>query len=205
MFKPLSAKFNESPSCYFLVDPKHFQKHQIECFDNDGFELSILEQNIYLENNFKLQTHLNHYCLQQKWMELEEGEFIMDHCLLLERKDFQGELKNQLAQWSKRFPQLQKYLKVKPKWGYDMALEYFGQGVCLEVLHIEYDFHDYEEAEKNKEVTQKRIIDTDWKDFVTMLLKKKSDWEHLQGMEQNNYKAKLWGLNKAEGTLKSFN
>ena len=91
-----------------------------------------------------------------------------------------------------------------PKWGFDFALEYYDESEYFEVLHFEYDYNNYEEAEYCKNRIEAKINDTDWKDFALLLKKKKDQWISLKGFEQNNFKAKLWGLMKAEDTVKSF-
>jgi hypothetical protein len=72
------------------------------------------------------------------------------------------------------------------------------------VLHIEYDYYDYDGAVKAKDEFQTKLLATDWYDFLSTLKKKKEEWVNLKGFQQNDYKARLWGLPKAEDTLKSF-
>lgn len=204
MLECLQVDFKSNPSCTKGIDNSHFTDRAVSCFDNDGFELSLLEQQYYKENTFPLFDFLNHTCFQVKWFTLDDKHFILDHSLILERKDFQGEAREEIIKHSKLFPQLLKYLKLKPKWGIDFSLEYFKDNEYIEVLHIEYDYYDYDEAVKAKDEFQTKLLSTDWNDFLLTLSKKKEEWVNLKGFQQNDYKARLWGLPKAEDTLKSF-
>lgn len=173
-------------------------------FDNDGFELSKLEQEYYKENDIYLDDCLNHLGCQKQWIYCENNKFKVDHSLLLQRYYFTEEAKKQLENNKNRFPQLNKYLRLKPKWGLDFALEYYDSKYALEVLHIELDYNNYFLALEIKEKLERRILNTDWVDFTESLKCKRSQWEGLPGMEQNDWKARHWGLQKAEYTQKAF-
>lgn len=204
MLNDLGYSFDQTRACTNPIDIEFFSNETVSCFDNDGFELSLLEQSFYKENKFLLNSFLNHTCLQIKWFTMNDKNFVLDHSLLLERKGFSNEAKDQIQFYSKQFPQLLKYLKLKPKWGIDFALEYYKNETYIEVLHIEYDYYNYEEAVEAKDKFQTKLLATDWNDFLLTLTKKKEEWVNLQGFQQNDYKARLWGLPKAEDTLKSF-
>ena len=110
----------------------------------------------------------------------------------------------QLEYKRKEYPQLNKYLNLVPKWGIDFLMEYYNENTYMEVLHIEMDYRSYGQAVEAKDFFQKKLLDTDWVDFAKSLIRKKDEWYFLPGMQQNDYKAKMWGLNKAETTQKAF-
>lgn len=176
----------------------------VRFFDNDGFELSFLEQEYYRENKVNLSNVLNHVCDQREWFSCKDKNFKLDHSIILQRWCFVGEARDQLERKKSVLPQLNKYLSIVPKWGIDFALEYYEDDKSLEVLHIEMDYRNYYEAVVAKEKIESMIFNTDWKDFVNSLLKNKSQWEVLNGMAQNDWKAVHWGLNRAEKTFKAF-
>lgn len=204
MFSVLNKQFDPLTSCKKSISAIHFNPKNISCFDNDGFELSKLEQKYYSKSLFQLSNHLNHQCLQFDWLKIDHPNLLLDHALLLERKDFQENAREQLEKYGAKFPQLRKYLNVIPKWGFDFAIEYYDENDFFEVLHFEYDYDNYEEAEYHRNLFQKKVLETDWEDFALLLKKRKEDWIALKGFSQNDYKARLWGLVKAEETLKSF-
>ena len=176
----------------------------IRYFDNDGFELSFLEQEYYRENNIKLSSQLNHPCCQKEWFICKDERFKVDHSLLLQRYYFVGEAELQLLSKKEKFPQLNKYLRLKPKWGLDFALEFYDNNHAIEVIHIEMDYNNYYAALEAKAKLEEKILNTDWYHFTDSLKFKKLQWQHLPGMEQNDWKARHWGLNKAEFTQKAF-
>ena len=176
----------------------------IKYFDNDGFELSFLEQEYYRENGIKLDYTLNHATDQKDWIVGGDEHFKMDHSLILQRWEFVDEAKKQLEYKRKEYPQLNKFLNLVPKWGLDFALEYYNENSYIEVLHIENDYRTYDEAMLAKGILEEKILNTDWIDFTKSLIRKKSEWENLPGMQQNDWKAVQWGLSKAEVTQKAF-
>lgn len=205
MLELRNSTFSQQPSCSKPINQKHFTEENIKCFDNDGFELTLLEQAYYTQNGFFLQNHLNHNCLQHEWFVIKSPQnFILDHALLLERKSFTKKAREQIENNQKDFPQLKKYLYTTPKWGIDFSLEYYEDDLYFEVLHIEYDYQSYDEALNAKESFEKKLLATDWNDFVNVLKNKKDHWMSLKGFDQNNWKALFWGLPKAEATVKSF-
>lgn len=181
-----------------------FTEDYIKYFDNDGFELSFLEQEFYRENNVVLADYLNHHCNQYEWIKVEHPNFKIDHSVLLQRWQFCGEAKEQLERHKSSFPQLNKYIMLKPKWGLDFSLEFYDNDESMEVVHFEFDDHNYYEALARKEHLENKILDTDWIDFVNSLKRHRSEWEHLTAMDQNDWKAKHWGLHRAEHTYKAF-
>ena len=204
MLQVTDSKFDRYLELSRPVDSSKITSDSVKYFDNDGFELSCLETDFYCANNVALQGVLNHNCDQKDWLTGGDNHLIVDHSLLLQRWCFVREARDQLESSKTSFPQLYKYLKLIPKWGIDFALEYYNDDQVLEVLHIETDFRNYYEAVAAKEAIQERILSTDWYDFVKSLTQHKSQWEYLNGMEQNDWKAVHWGLKKAEKTYKAF-
>lgn len=184
---------------YDVIKPEY-----IQYFDNDGFELSYLEQEYYRENGVKLNNILNHSCDQREWIKGGVGNLNVDHSMILQRWSFVGEAKKQLEAKRNEFPQLNKYLNMVPKWGLDFALEYYKDDTFVEVFHIETDYRDYNEAVEAKEWFEVKLLQTDWEQFVKSLILNRDKWEHLPAMQQNDWKATYWGLNKAEITYKAF-
>lgn len=176
----------------------------IRYFDNDGFELSFLEQEYYKENKVPINRILNHACNQLEWITCNHDNFKVDHSMILQRWGFVREARQQLENKKTTYPQLNKYLKLHSKWGLDFSLEYYLVDISIEVLHIETDYSNFYEAMVAKQHLEEKIVSTDWEHFVDSLIRNRLHWEGLQGMEQNDWKAVHWGLSRAEKTLKSF-
>lgn len=184
------------------IDDHLFTEENVRYFDNDGFQLSLLEQEYYKANRVFITNTLNRAGDRPQWMSCQHDNFYLDHSMTPQRWCYVGEAKLQLEKQLKKFPSLIKYVNLKPKWGLDFALEYYDDVTALEVLHIEFDFRNYYQAVAMKEELEKKIFSTDWNDFRQRLINKKDEWEKLQGMDQNDWKAQFWGLPKAEKTYK---
>lgn len=204
MFSIAENRFNKELKLTRRVSYDVIKPEYLQYFDNDGFELSYLECEYYRENGIKLNSILNHNCDQRDWIVGGSEKFKIDHSMILQRWCFEGEAKEQLQVKKGDYPQLNKYLKLVPKWGLDFALEHFDNDEVLEVLHIELDYRDYEEALDAKSWFEQKFLLTDWEHLVVCLKKDRQYWEHLPGMQQNDWKAAYWGLNKAETTYKAF-
>lgn len=204
MLSIADSSFNRYLELSARVSNDVVNEQYVKYFDNDGFELSYLEQEYYRENKVKLSNTLNHICDQRDWFRCNDERFKLDHSIILQRWCFIGDAREQLQKKKSVLPQLNKYLNLVPKWGVDFALEYYENDTSLEVLHIEMDYRNYYEAVASKEKLEQLILNTDWKDFVDSLLRNKSQWEGLNGMTQNDWKAVHWGLNRAEKTYKAF-
>lgn len=204
MFTITENKFDQHLMLTKRVSNDYFTDQYISYFDNDGFELSYLEQEYYREHNIILTNILNHQSNQLPWIVGRSPDFKIDHSTISQRWSFDGEARCQLLNHVHKFPELLKYLNLKPKWGLDFALEYYKKDKFIEVMHFEMDYESYDQAVEAKQYFENKILETDWDLFVAMLLSTEDDWIHLKGMEQNDWKAKLWGLDKAEVTLKTW-
>lgn len=204
MFKVSDNRFTRYLDLTKRVSNDVITPEYIKYFDNDGFELSFLEQEYYRENKVPLTHILNHAADQQDWITGGDENFSIDHCMLTQRWQFVGEAKDQLEEKKNLFPQLNKYLNLVPKWGLDFALEYYKDDIHIEVIHFEKDYRNFYEAVAAKERLEELVLSTDWDDFVFRLLKKKDVWEQFNGMSQNDWKATFWGMERAENTFKAF-
>jgi hypothetical protein len=202
MFTVLSNSFIRYLEIKNPIDESFFTEENIRYFDNDGFQLSILEQEYYKNNNIALTDTLNRMGDRPQWMDCSHEHFCLDHSMTPQRWCYTGAAKEQLRKHLSTFPSLLKYINLRPKWGLDFALEYYNGEQALEVLHIELDFRNYYIAIATKAFLENKINNTNWDDFKNSLLRRKSEWDHLEGMDQNDWKARFWGLDKAEATQK---
>lgn len=186
------------------IDDAVYSMESAQWLDSDGFELSILERAIYQNNGIDLDLCLNHIQAAVPWIQGGDQHYIIDHSLLLWRYGFSGQLREQIQHHQHRIPTLRKYLDLRPKWGIDFALEYYDDDSWLEVLHIEQDFRDLSQAKQQRDIMTQRILTTDWPKFVAQCQQHQPHWQHLPGFGSNDYKARIWGLDRAEHTLKAY-
>lgn len=183
-----------------LFHPKAFPY-----FDLDGFQLNPLEQAYYCANEVPITEVLGVWAAQYPWIILQsQPNFIMDHSFVVTRCCYNEHAREQILKHSTNYPQLRKMLMLKPKWGLDFALEYYNDQEYIELLHFEMDYSSYQEAQDHKHQLEQRVLNTDWYDFTQRLLACKDSWMGLEGMARNDWKARYWGLDQAEHTLKAF-
>lgn len=207
MFRRHEITLMSNPSCVRPVDS--IDKSDFNYFDKDGFELNKAEQEFYRAMKFPIDHGiLNHCCWQEPWFELEKNTdgLLLDHCMFLCRSNYSADAEEQLKQLRDQIPQADMLLRTKQKWGFDFALDAVADDCTVfEVLHIEYDSYNYDNFKNRMLILEWTIRHTDWRDAAKRIWAARSEWENLQGFEQNHWKSRfLLNWNKAEYTEKSI-
>jgi hypothetical protein len=174
----------------------------VEFFDQNGYDLTMLEQ-IYAEaNQAKTTVHRNseHITLRQTWFSDDDphtsGAHI-NHAVMFERKGFTGDALLQLKEWAKQSPQLYKLIAMRPKWGLDFSIDYCDEdGNVFELLHWEFDGFDYEEIYSKKNHMEEFLIRQNWDERAKKMLEQKDDWHSLGFFEQSEWKTHFFGIDK---------
>jgi hypothetical protein len=174
----------------------------VEFFDQNGYDLTVLEQ-IYAEiNQAKTTVHRNseHITLRQTWFSDDapktSGPHI-NHAVMFERKGFTGDALLQLKEWAQQAPQLYKLIAMRPKWGLDFSIDYCDdEGNVFELLHWEFDGFDYQEIYNKKIHMEQFLIRQDWEDRAKKMLEQKEDWHSLGFFEQSEWKTHFFGIDK---------
>ena len=169
-------------------------------FDQNGYDLTGLEQRYARANGTQAHAHREHrHALKAPWFaqpERVEGA-VLNHSLLFERKGYSGEALQQLEQWAKINPLIYKIIRIRPKWGLDFSMDYADRdGNVFEVLHWEYDGFDYGEVEARKQQLETRFAAIDWDDAATRILRQKDQWHHLDFFAQSDWKCNYFGIVK---------
>lgn len=205
MFKRLDTSLVSNPQCSRAVDS--LTAKDFCYYDKDGFELNFAEQKFYAEMGHPIWYGcLNHYCWQEPWFKIEqEDNLILDHAMILHRCRYSGPALEQLQELKKDIPLADLLIRTQPKWGLDFALDAVTEdGIVYEVLHVEFDSHDYDIFKTRAICMEYEIKHKDWQDAARSIWEKRSQWQHLTGFSQNDWKAKfLLGWSKAEYTQKS--
>ena len=167
-------------------------------FDQNGYDLTILEQHFAYSNHKPPKKHReHHFALKEDWFVQDykiEGA-VLNHSLLFERKAYTGEALRELKAWAKDLPLVHKIIALRPKWGLDFSMDYVDrQGNAFEVLHWEYDGFDYEEVQVRKLQVQAKFATIDWDDAAEQILKHKDQWHHLDFFEQSDWKCNYFGI-----------
>ena len=140
------------------------QQDSVYLFDQNGYHLTPTEM-AYADIVKYPTIHRRHeWMLCKDWMVTKEincGPHI-NHCQLLERKSFADEARQQMTFYATRNPLLWKLIRMRPKWGIDMSIDYVDStGNVFEVFHYEWDNFDYESVQAKKEEIE-RHTDRDW-------------------------------------------
>lgn len=169
----------------------------IALFDQNGYDLTDLEQMYAYHNLNTAQAHRYHRALKYDWFTQSEKNCfaVLNHSLLFERKAYSGLARQQLLGWSKKNPMVHKLLALRPKWGLDFSMDYVNPtGDAFEILHWEYDGFDYQEVQVCKLQLQAKFAAIDWDDAGEQILKRKDQWHHLGFFEQSAWKCNYFGI-----------
>jgi hypothetical protein len=206
MFKRHNVTVMSNPSCFKAVEDLEIK--DFIYYDKDGFELNSAEQKFYRAMAFPIQHPiLNHVCWQEPWFELENKDMglILDHSMFLCRANYTGPALDQLQEIKPYQPLADYLMRTPQKWGFDFALDAVIEDTPFEVLHIEYDNYDYETFNNRMLHFDYMVRHTDWKDAAKQVWHHCDEWQHLQGFDQNHWKAEfLIGWKRSEYTEKSF-
>ena len=171
--------------------------HCVDLFDTNGYDLTDLEQD-YAEVNTPAIDHRYKKAIKRTWFTTQEpiieGVHI-NHALLFERKGYSGAALEQLNSWSNEIPVISKLIKIKSKWGIDLAIDYVDRrGNAFEVFHYEWDDFNYEAVLNAKLKIEKLVATVDWKAAAEELLERRSEWASLPFFEQSDWKCNFFNI-----------
>lgn len=170
----------------------------LELFDQNGYDLTQLEQHFAYGNAVKPKKHREHLrALKQDWFTQPpktEGAHL-NHSLLFERKGYTGAALEDLKFWARTLPLINKVISLRPKWGLDFSMDYADrEGRAFEVLHWEWDSFVYEETQYMKEIVEPVLLAIDWTDAAQQILSHKDQWHHLDFFAQSRWKCRYFGI-----------
>jgi len=171
------------------------EKNSVDLFDQNGYHLTKAEQAFLSFNGYNPVERRHEDCLRYDWLvwDKRKGAHI-NHSDLFERKGFDGEAKEQLLEFSKINPMLYKLIKMKPKWGIDISIDYVSEDAVFEVFHYEWDSFNYEAVMEKKGEIEEFMLDKDWDDIAKTLWKKKDEWYNLDFFDQTQWRTDYFGL-----------
>lgn len=170
----------------------------LDLFDQNGYDLTILEQHFAQSNDVRPQEHRKHrMAIKQEWFVQDkqiEGA-VLNHSLLFERKAYAGAALVQLQQWAQKLPLVHKVISMRPKWGLDFSMDYVDRnGNAFEVLHWEWDSFNFIEVETIKKIIEPKLLEIDWNDAAQEILKHKAEWHHQDFFAQSRWKCRYFGI-----------
>ena len=172
----------------------------LDLFDQNGYDLTVLEQHFAYGNWTKPKRHREHIrALKNDWFTQDvtiEGP-VLNHSLLFERKGYSGPALEELKYWARTLPLIHKLIALRPKWGLDFSMDYVDRdGNSFEILHWEWDSFNCDEINIIKKDIEPVLKDTDWLDAANQLIKYKEKWHHLDFFAQSDWKCNYFGVPK---------
>lgn len=183
------------------IDDNDFLNLSVDYID-DGYELTVLEKNIYQKNNINIdEKFLNHITCCQEWFSIQSDVIFCDHASIL----FRYSLENYYDQIQKLKSQKRELIRlydIKPKYGLDFYFQFLGEDKCFDIIHIENDYFNKDQLLENKEKIESFIVSKDWEDIGFKIYLKKKEWENLPKDDQYDWKARYLGFPRAFSTKK---
>ena len=170
-------------------------KNSVDLFDQNGYHLTKAEQAYLKYNGYKPIERRHEDCLRYDWLvwDKREGAHI-NHSDLFERKGFAKDAKKQILEISKINPMLHKLIKMKPKWGIDISIDYVSENAVFEVFHYEWDSFNFNAVIDKKGEIEEFMLKNDWDDIAKTLWNKKDEWYNLDFFEQTQWRTDYFGL-----------
>lgn len=170
-------------------------KNCVDLFDQNGYHLTKAEQAFLTFNGYQPIERRHEDCLRYDWLtwDKREGAHI-NHSDLFERKGFDDHAKEQLLAFVNKNPMLYKLIKMKPKWGIDISIDYVSENAVFEVFHYEWDSFEYNAVVEKKLEIEKFVLNLDWDDVAKTLWKKKDEWYNLDFFNQTQWRTDYFGL-----------
>lgn len=169
--------------------------YSVDLFDQNGYHLTKAEQAFLGYNGYSTVERRHEDCMRYDWFtwDKKEGAHI-NHSDLFERKGFYSVAKEQLEAIAPENPMLYKLIKMKPKWGIDISIDYVSQDAVFEVFHYEWDSFNYCKVMEKKQEIEQFVLNQDWDDVAKKLWKKKDQWYDLNFFEQTQWRTDYFGL-----------
>lgn len=151
--------------------------------DHEGFDLNDIEQTYYANEGLILTSDDTWYkdgdgdrkstAILQPWFSqtnkisysniLEHGEqLILDHSHFVFRLPIDGEAKEQILQFVPQRPELLRLLSVQFKCGLDFCMDLLTKTSVQPIVHIEWDYSDYDVMYNAAVELTNTISEGDW-------------------------------------------
>lgn len=167
----------------------------VDLFDQNGYHLTKAEQLYLPYNGYKPIERRHEDCLRYDWFTWDKrtGAHI-NHSDLFERKGFASVAKDQLLAFAEHNPMLYKLIRMKPKWGIDISIDYVSKDAVFEVFHYEWDSFDYDAVIEKKAEIEEFVLSKDWDEEAKKLWNLKDEWYHLDFFKQTQWRTDYFGL-----------
>ena len=172
-------------------------EHCVNLFDQNGYHLTPIEQQYADVNGYPMVVRRHETVIRQPWLTLDNvftGAHI-NHSDLFERKAYSGLALEQLKSYATTNNLLWKIIKMKPKWGIDISIDYTDEyGNVFEVFHYEWDSFEYEPIAEKKIEIENFVLSQDWDSNAKEVLRRRDEWFDLDFFGQSKWRTDFYDI-----------
>ena len=181
-----------------ISDESIFTSEQcVNLFDQNGYHLTPIEQQYADVNGYPMVVRRHETVIRQPWLTLDNiftGAHI-NHSDLFERKAYSGLALEQLKSYATTNNLLWKIIKMKPKWGIDISIDYTDEyGNVFEVFHYEWDSFEYEPIAEKKIEIENFVLSQDWDSNAKEVLRRRDEWFDLDFFGQSKWRTDFYDI-----------
>ena len=167
----------------------------VDLCDQTGYHLTQAEQSYIDFSDFNMIDRRTEDCMRQDWFEWDKKHGVhINHSDLFERKGFDGEALEQLEYYAEKNPMLYKLIRMKPKWGIDISIDYVSKDKVFEVFHYEWDSFNLDLVQEKKKEIEQFVLSIDWKETAEELWFMRDKWLYLDFFDQTKWRTDYFGL-----------
>ncbi len=189
-----------SPQGYFIdaIEEPFILKdlNCVDLFDQNGYHLTKAEQAYLVRNGFEAIERRHEDCLRHDWITWDKKSGAhLNHCDLFERKGFKDQALEQIKSIAEEYnPMLYKLIKMKPKWGIDISIDFVSPDAVFEVFHYEWDSFDYSELIEKKLEIEELVLRLDWDAVAIDIWELRDEWYDLDFFDQTQWRTNYFGV-----------
>jgi hypothetical protein len=178
-------------------DEIFLSEHCVDLFDQNGYHLTPIEQQYADVNGYPLIVRRHETVIRKPWLYLSNvstGAHI-NHSDLFERKGYSGDALDQLKSYVTDNNLLWKIIKMKPKWGIDISIDYTDEhGNVFEVFHYEWDSFEYDAVVEKKLEIEQFVMTQDWDIHAKEVLRRRDEWFDLDFFGQSKWRTDFYNI-----------
>lgn len=191
------------PAADWMIDS--LDEDALRLFDQNGYDMCHAEQIFALYNGYIPKHHREKWTNKKTWMIDSDNSCVgahINHCDIYQRRAFAGNALDQLKEKAKKCPLFHKLIRMKPKWGVDISIDYVDfEGNAFELLHFEWD--DTVMPEVLYKMTEIETLflgksSIFWEEKAQEMWNRRKEWKNLPFFEQSDWKQAFWGLPKEQ-------
>jgi len=175
-----------------LLEPE-----SLDLFDQNGYHLTKVEQGFAIHNGYKGESRREEHVLRQPWFESNRplvGPHL-NHSDLFQRRGFNGEALAQLKEYAQKNPLLWKLIKMKPKWGIDLSIDYVDDsGNVFEIFHYEWDGFNFNDVAQKKEEIERFVSKQNWGISARIVWERRDEWMEMDFFGQSKWRTDFFAL-----------